>query len=165
MAASRKTAKRTDEQLWKRIVRKVTKGSRGGNPGQWSARKAQLAVRLYKQAGGGYVGKKSPELSLAKWTRQRWRTKSGRASLETGERYLPSKAIEALSTAEYAATTRKKRLGLAKGEQFTKQPSKIASKVAPYRRNGFAVDVFQAAAVGGCVYVAFRLIGRFLSHL
>ncbi len=161
MFPNRKTARRTDEPLWRRIVKQVTREGRGGNPGQWSARKAQLAVRLYKEAGGGYVGSKSDELSLTKWTRQRWRTKSGKPSLETGERYLPAKAIESLSSAEYAATTRAKRAGLASGEQFTRQPKKIASKVARYRRNGRATDVIQAVIVGGCVYAAFHWIGKF----
>lgn len=161
MFPNRKTAKRTDEQLWRRIVKRVTREGRGGKPGQWSARKAQLAVRLYKQSGGGYVGAKSKELSLAKWTKQRWRTKSGRPSLETGERYLPAKAISSLSAAEYAATTKAKRAGLAIGEQFTKQPQRIAAKVARYRKNGTTMDVVQAIVVGGCVYAAFHWVGKF----
>ena len=72
--------------------------------------------------------------SLKKWTRQKWRTKSGKPSAKTGERYLPSKAIESLSDAEYAATTRAKRQGTAAGKQFVAQPKKIAKKTAKYRR-------------------------------
>ena len=72
--------------------------------------------------------------SLKKWTRQKWRTKSGKPSAKTGERYLPSKAIDALSDAEYAATTRAKRKGTAAGKQFVAQPKKIAKKTAKYRR-------------------------------
>jgi len=128
------TAKRTQPALWSRIVREVTAGSKGGRPGQWSARKAQMAVRLYQQRGGGYVGPKSPSLSLARWTEQDWRTKSGRPSLETGERYLPAAAIEALSPQEYAATTRAKRRGMAAGEQFTPQPPRVAAKTRRYRK-------------------------------
>jgi hypothetical protein len=72
--------------------------------------------------------------SLNKWTRQKWRTKSGKPSGETGERYLPSKAIESLSSSEYAATTKAKREGTAKGKQFVPQPKKIAEKTRRFRR-------------------------------
>lgn len=77
---------------------------------------------------------KKPQQSLRDWTAQEWRTKSGKPSSKTGERYLPKAAIEALSPAEYAATTRAKREGKASGKQFVKQPSKIAKKTAAYRR-------------------------------
>lgn len=127
------TAQKTKPELWKRIVARVKAGSKGGDKGEWSARKAQLAVKLYKEAGGGYVGKKSPSNSLAKWTKQKWRTKSGKPSGDTGERYLPEKAIKALSPKEYAATTKAKRVGTKKGKQFVAQPKAIAKKVAKYR--------------------------------
>jgi len=71
--------------------------------------------------------------SLRKWTEQKWRTKSGKPSGETGERYLPEKAIKALSSSEYAATTKAKREGTKRGRQFVKQPKKIAKKTAKYR--------------------------------
>ncbi len=130
------TARRTDPKLWKSVVASVKRGAKGGRPGQWSARKAQIAVRLYKKKGGRYRGKKRRDNSLAKWTRQRWRTRSGRPSLETGERYLPAKAIRSLSAAEYGATTRAKRRGMRRGRQFVRQPKRIARKVRRYRRNG-----------------------------
>ncbi len=76
---------------------------------------------------------KAPQKSLPDWGKQKWRTKSGKKSSETGERYLPSKAIAALSDPEYAATTRAKRAGKAKGKQFVAQPNKIADKVRRYR--------------------------------
>jgi hypothetical protein len=76
---------------------------------------------------------KSPQRSLKEWTEQKWRTKSGKPSSETGERYLPTAAIKALTPAEYAATTRAKREGKAKGQQFVKQPAKVAAKVRSYR--------------------------------
>jgi len=72
--------------------------------------------------------------SLKKWTKQKWRTKSGKPSAETGERYLPSKAIESLSSSEYAATTRAKRKGTAAGKQHVAQPKNIAKKTARFRR-------------------------------
>ena len=71
--------------------------------------------------------------SLKKWTKQKWRTKSGKKSSETGERYLPDAAIKALSDAEYAATTRKKRKDTKKGKQHSKQPKKVAQKTKAYR--------------------------------
>lgn len=76
---------------------------------------------------------KGPQRSLKEWTEQKWRTKSGKPSSETGERYLPSAAIKALTPAEYAATTRAKREGKAKGQQFVAQPKKVAVKVSRYR--------------------------------
>jgi len=76
---------------------------------------------------------KAPQKSLKDWTAQRWTTKSGKPSSETGERYLPEKAIKALSSAEYAATTRAKREATAKGKQFAKQPKKIAEKIKGFR--------------------------------
>lgn len=77
---------------------------------------------------------KKPQQSLKKWTDQKWRTKSGKKSSETGERYLPEKAIKSLSASEYAATTKAKREGTRKGKQFVRQPTKIAKKTAKYRK-------------------------------
>ena len=76
---------------------------------------------------------KAPQKSLKDWSSQNWRTKSGKASSETGERYLPAKAIKALTAAEYAATTRAKREATKAGKQFAKQPKKVAEKVKGYR--------------------------------
>ena len=130
---------RTDEAKWKRIVAAVKAGSKGGKPGQWSARKAQLATQRYKKSGGGYSGSKTKaQKSLSKWTKEKWGTKSGKNSTQgskaTGERYLPKKARDALSKKEYAATSRKKREDTKKGKQFSKQPTKIASKTRKYRK-------------------------------
>ena len=72
--------------------------------------------------------------SLKNWTKQKWRTKSGKPSAKTGERYLPEKAIKSLTSAEYAATTRAKREGKRKGKQFVRQPKSIAKKTAQFRR-------------------------------
>jgi hypothetical protein len=77
---------------------------------------------------------KEPQKSLKKWTKQKWKTKSGKPSGRTGERYLPEKAIEAMTDKEYAATTRKKRKDKKKGKQFSKQPKKIAKKTRRYRK-------------------------------
>jgi hypothetical protein len=76
---------------------------------------------------------KAPQQSLKDWTAQKWTTKSGKPSSKTGERYLPKAAIESLTPAEYAATTRAKRAGKAAGKQFVKQPPKVAAKTARFR--------------------------------
>ena len=76
---------------------------------------------------------KAPQKSLKDWGDQKWTTKSGKPSSKTGERYLPKAAIESLSTAEYAATTRAKRAGKKAGKQFVAQPKKIAKKTAGFR--------------------------------
>jgi hypothetical protein len=127
------TAKKSNPKLWSRIVSEVKSASKGGNAGQWSARKAQLAVAKYKKAGGGYKGAKGSDNSLSKWTKEKWGTKSGKPSLETGERYLPKAARESLSSAEYSRTSRAKRLGMAMGKQFVSQPKSIKEKTAKYR--------------------------------
>jgi hypothetical protein len=128
----------TKPGLRERIKNQIMQGSKGGRPGQWSARKAQLLAQAYEKAGGGYSGSKTAkQKSLSKWTKEDWGTKSGKPSTQgskaTGERYLPKKARESLTPAEYAATTRAKRRGTAAGKQFVKQPPKIAKKTARYR--------------------------------
>jgi hypothetical protein len=76
---------------------------------------------------------KDPQKSLRDWGNQDWRTKSGKKSSETGERYLPAAAIKALTPAEYAATTKAKRAGTKAGKQFVKQPKKVAAKTKIFR--------------------------------
>lgn len=76
---------------------------------------------------------RKPQESLVAWTKQKWRTKSGKKSSVTGERYLPEAAIKSLSSSEYSRTTKAKREGKAKGKQFVKQPKGIAKKTAKYR--------------------------------
>ena len=76
---------------------------------------------------------KPSQTSLKNWGDQKWRTKSGKPSSKTGERYLPEAAIKSLSPAEYAATTKAKRKGKAAGKQFVAQPKKIAKKTAGFR--------------------------------
>lgn len=123
-------AQKSNPALWEK-AKSQAKARMGG---KHSARAMQLAVSIYKKAGGKYKGAKASSNKLAKWTKQKWRTKSGKPSGETGERYLPEKAIKSLSPAEYAATTAAKRKGTKKGEQFVKQPKSIAKKVKPFRK-------------------------------
>tara|TARA_E500000318_G_scaffold110545_1_gene126322 strand:+ start:222 stop:473 length:252 start_codon:yes stop_codon:yes gene_type:complete len=77
---------------------------------------------------------KKSQRSLKAWSKQKWRTKSGKPSKQTGERYLPTAAIKSLSPQEYAATTKAKRKGKKAGKQFTKQPKGIAKKTARFRK-------------------------------
>ena len=129
------TAEKSDPKLWDKVKTEVTKGDKGGKPGQWSARKAQMAVQEYKHEGGGYKGKKAADNHLTEWTREEWGTKSGAKSGDTGERYLPKKAREHLSDAEYKKTSDKKRADGAKGKQFSAQPKEIAAKTGHDRRS------------------------------
>lgn len=122
---------RTNEALWEK-AKSQAKAKMGG---KHSARAMQLAGKIYREKGGGYTGAKTEaQKSMSKWTREDWGTKSGKPSGKTGERYLPKKAREALTPAEYAATTKAKREGTREGKQFVPQPEKIAKKTAKFRR-------------------------------
>ncbi len=132
------TAKKTDPKLWEKVKTDVTKSSKGGKPGQWSARKAQMATAEYKKEGGGYKGKKSEDNHLKQWTDEEWGTKSGKESGKTGERYLPKKARAKLTDGEYKRSTAKKRADSAEGKQFSKQPKDVAKKTASARKTGKA---------------------------
>ena len=128
----------TNPKLRESIKNRIMASSKGGKPGQWSARKAQLVAMEYKKAGGGYTGGKTKkQKSLSKWTKEFWGTKSGKPSTQgpqaTGERYLPKAAIKKLTPQEYAATTRAKREGMRQGKQFVSQPKKVAKKTAKAR--------------------------------
>ena len=123
------TATKRDPKKWAAAKAKA-KRKMGG---KHSARAMQLAVKYYKDSGGTYSGKKKSTNKLSKWSKQKWKTKSGKPSGKTGERYLPEKAIKSLSSKEYAATTKAKRKGTAAGKQFVKQPKKIARKTRRFR--------------------------------
>jgi hypothetical protein len=126
---------RTNEAKWKRIVASVKASSKGGKPGQWSARKAQLATLLYKRSGGGYSGSKTKaQKSLTKWTKEKWRTSDNKPAIRSGGtvRYLPDAAWKSLSSSEKAATNRAKLIGSKKGKQFVPNTgaAKRAGKIA-----------------------------------
>ena len=127
-----KTAKRTNEKMWKSIVASVKSGSSGGRPGQWSARKAQIATKRYKKRGGGYKGAKSSSNRLSKWSKQKWdyvskgdekkpRAKRGR--------YLPESVRKSLSPSQKASTNRKKRAASTAGKPRAKYSKSVARKV------------------------------------
>lgn len=126
---------RTNEKLWE-SAKAEAKSKMGG---KHSARAMQLAGKIYKEKGGKYTGEKTEaQRSMSKWTKEDWGTKSGKPSTQgpkaTGERYLPKKAREALSSEEYARTSAKKREDTKKGKQFSKQPEGIAKKTARFRK-------------------------------
>jgi len=127
-------AVKSDPALWARIVSQVKSENTGGTlSGEWSARKAQIAVRKYKERGGRYIGSRSRSNHLAKWSREKWRTRSGKPSHVTGERYLPAKAIKSLSRKEYAQVTASKRRATRSGRQYSPMPRRIVSKIRKYR--------------------------------
>jgi hypothetical protein len=126
---------RTNEKLWEKS--KAEAKSKMG--GKHSARAMQLAGKIYKEKGGEYTGEKTAsQKSMSKWTKEDWGTKSGKnstlGSKATGERYLPKKAREALSSAEYKRTSDKKKEDTKKGKQFSKQPESVAKKTARFRK-------------------------------
>ena len=124
---------RTNDKLWEESKKKalLTMGNTKGN--KWSARASQLAGLYYRQGGGGYTGTKTQaQKDLTKWTLQNWQTKSGKPSLMTGERYLPEKAIKALSDKEYKLTSKLKKEGMSKGIQYVPQPKEIIKKVRKF---------------------------------
>lgn len=143
------TATRTDPALWERVKDEVTAGAKGGRAGQWSARKAQMAVAEYRKRGGGYEGERDPHNSLHQWTDEHWGTKSGAPSGETGERYLPEKAREALSDEDYARTTEAKRADTRRGRQFSAQPDDVAAKTRPFRDHRTRNNLYQEARKRG----------------
>ena len=128
-------AKRTDPDLWETVKEEVTRGDKGGEPGQWSARKAQMAVREYKRRGGGYDddGPSQEDTDLHEWTEEDWGTRSGEESGETGERYLPRRVRMLLTEDEHDRTTRRKRDG---ETQFVDQPDDVREKVSRIRDGG-----------------------------
>ena len=129
------SARRTNEALWSRIKAEVMREETGGtHAGQWSARKAIIAVRRYKEAGGRYIGRKSPSNSLSRWIKQDWTTKSGRPSHITGERYLPRRAIQSLSPREYSRVSSMKRRSMRRGQQYSRMPKSISRKVRKFRK-------------------------------
>lgn len=139
------TAERSDPKLWEKVKKEITAGDKGGEKGEWSARKAQLAVSEYKKRGGGYLGAKDAHNSLSEWSQEDWGTKSGKPSGETHERYLPKAAREALTDDEYARTTGKKRADTKAGKQHSAQPSDVADKTRPHRDHRTKAQLYAEA--------------------
>lgn len=122
MAKKPKDEKYTDPELKEKLKEKIRAGGRSGKPGQWSARKAQLLVREYEKADGGYTDEeRDPEQkSLEDWTDEDWQTADGKVAIRDGEtaRYLPREAWEKMSPKERRETDRKKREASKQGEHY-----------------------------------------------
>lgn len=120
----------SNPELRERIKDRIMAGSKGGAPGQWSARKAQMVAQQYKAQGGGYKsGPSKEQKSLSRWTKQDWTTPSGKPSTQgpkaTGEVYAPRRAIQKLKStpggvAKLARATAEKREATKRGEQFAR---------------------------------------------
>jgi hypothetical protein len=133
-------AKKTDPELWEKVKDELKASDKGGDKGQWSARKAQMAVQEYKRRGGGYAddGPGQEDTHLHEWTEEDWGTRSGGESGETGERYLPRKVRMLLTEDEYARSTSKKKRGDA---QYVDQPDDVRDKVARIKKDGPTKDM------------------------
>jgi hypothetical protein len=103
-AKCQKFATRTKPALWEAVKTIIKNGAKGGPPGKWSARKSQLAVKMYKLRGGGYIGPKSKCNSLTKWSQEDW----GYVGKPGSSRYLPKKVRESLTPAEKREENRRK---------------------------------------------------------
>lgn len=128
----------TKPALRERLKNRIMAGSKGGKPGQWSARKAQLLAAEYIKAGGGYRGGlKKTQRSLKKWTREKWTTSDGKPAIRSGgtRRYLPAKAWTKLTPAQRRATNKKKILGSRRGEQFVKNTEAAESAGRSVRKS------------------------------
>ncbi|NEU70224.1 hypothetical protein GK091_25325 [Spirosoma agri] len=117
--------------LRQQLKQQITADDKGGKPGQWSARKAQLLTHEYEKAGGGYLSEERTDQQqhLAEWTDQAWQTADGKPAQRAGgtTRYLPKEAWAKLSPAEQKATNDKKQAGSKKGEQVVSNTKKAKS--------------------------------------
>lgn len=130
--SGRKKSPYTNNALRERIKAQVMAGSQGGRPGQWSARKAQILAAKYRSSGGGYKkGKTSAQRSLQKWTKEKWRTSSGKPAIRGDKtyRYLPDAAWKKLSKGQIAATNRKKVRGAGQFVPNTRAAARVGRVV------------------------------------
>jgi len=138
----------TKPEMRKRIFNRIKAGGKGGNPGQWSARKAQMLAKAYKSAGGGYKeeggkimskyesgGKAESQRSLDQWTGEEWDNVSGKK----GDRYLPKKVRQGMSSGQKAAENRKKRKATKSGRQIAKYSDSLKKSMRSkgvYKKGG-----------------------------
>ena len=145
MSARDPAEKYTEPELRERLKAEVTAGDRGGRPGQWSARKAQLLAHEYEAHGGGYLGgKDADQQHLSQWTEEDWQTSDGstaRTGTESGEggasrRYLPREAWEQLSPQERREADRTKAAGSRAGHQHAANPHAAREAGREARQHG-----------------------------
>ncbi len=136
MAATKKSHSKsdpdqyTDPELRDRIKEEILAGDKGGKPGQWSARKAQMVATEYEHQGGGYKHERTEaQEHLHEWTEEKWTTSDGKPAQrnDVTKRYLPEKAWEQLSDSEKKATDDKKVRGSKAGKQFVPNTQKAAA--------------------------------------
>jgi len=124
-------AVKSNPQLWQDVVLEVKNSSLAGTAGTWNARKAQHAVRIYKERGGGYRGKRSDQNSLAIWTKEEW----GYIDEKKGNRYLPAKVRKSLTAEEAATENRRKKRATAAGQSRAKYSDSVVRKVRRSRKS------------------------------
>jgi len=127
-----KVAKKSNPKLWESVVKKVKKGSKGGPPNKWSARKSQLAVKEYKRRGGRYIGKKSNCNSLTKWSREKWGYTKGSNPKKHRGRYLPEKVRKMLTPKEIREENRRKGSKRGKWVSYSKSVDRKMRKAGIY---------------------------------
>ena len=121
----------THPEMREEIKKEMKASDKGGEPGQWSARKSQLLKQEYEKRGGGYKGEKTEsQRNLTEWTQEEWQTKEGDANAREGgetARYLPKEAWERMSDEEAEETDRKKREASKEGQQYVGNTSEAKS--------------------------------------
>ena len=114
--------KYTHPEMREEIKEEIKQSDKGGEPGQWSARKSQLLTQEYEKRGGGYKGEQDKsQKNLQQWTEEEWQTQDGDAQARGEEetaRYLPKKAWENMSEEEKRETEQRKRKGSRQGQQY-----------------------------------------------
>lgn len=139
------SAEKTDPELWEKVKDELMQSDKGGEPGQWSARKAQMAVQEYQRRGGDYAddGPDQEDTDLHEWTEEDWGTKSGEKALDSGERYLPKKVRMVLTEDEYRRSTARKK---GADQQFVDQPDDVKDKVSHIKESGPSKDMLMERA-------------------
>ncbi len=139
MAKKEYEEKYTHPEMREEIKEEVKRSDKGGEPGQWSARKSQLLTQEYEKRGGGYKGERDEDQkNLEQWTKEDWQTREGEAEArKDGEtaRYFPKKAWENMGEEEKRATERRKREGSRQGQQYVGNTEKAKQAREQARRD------------------------------
>jgi hypothetical protein len=126
--------KYTDPELRRRLKDEIMAGDKGGEPGEWSARKSQLLVQAYEKHGGGYKhkAKDATQRSLEEWQTQDGDERARHG--DTTERYLPRAVWEKLSPEERKQAERTKERGSREGQQHIEWPAAVKRAMEAYER-------------------------------
>jgi hypothetical protein len=123
-------ATKSDPKLWQQVVSEVRAGTVAGPADTWNARKAQLAVKIYKKRGGEYIGRRNTKNSLRKWTDEDW----GYIDDKPGNRYLPRKVRDSLTSAEKRDENRRKRSATRRHSMRARYSNRVKEKLRRSRR-------------------------------